>query len=383
MAERSDSTLRHSTFRFDIRYFIPHRCQRNAKTMTFPATQKPFIIPVFIPHAGCPHRCIFCDQTRTTSRPERLPTTQQLDDAISRFLSYRKDTRRHTEISFYGGNFLGLSEDNILFLLEHATRYVARGETDGIRFSTRPDTIDNRRRHLLRRFPVTTVELGVQSMNDQVLIAARRGHTAQDVRKAVSLLKEEPYRLGLQMMVGLPGDSSRSAMATGEAICDLEPDFVRIYPTLVLKGSVLARRYRQKRYRPMPLDEAVDLVKALYALFIRRGIPVIRMGLQATEGLDTGADVLTGPYHPAFGELVHSALWLDALHRCIEALGLKACALEMRLNPKLISRVKGQHNRNMDMLTSAFALSSIHLTPDDSLALDRVLINGSTCRLLN
>lgn len=350
--------------------------------MTLSPTQKPFVVPVFIPHAGCPHRCVFCDQTRTTGRTERLPTAQELDDAIGRFLGFRKASRRHTEISFYGGNFLGLSEDKILFLLEHAARYVARGQADGIRFSTRPDTIDSRRIGLLERFPVTTIELGVQSMNDQVLAAARRGHTARDAREAVALLKETPYRLGLQMMVGLPADTFPSAMASGEALCALDPDFVRIYPTLVLKGSALARRYLQKRYRPLSLDDAVEQVKALYVLFTRKGIPVIRMGLQATDGLDTGADILAGPYHPAFGELVHSALWREALDRCIKTLDLKACALEVRLHPRLISRVRGQRNENVDRLTRASALSPIRLTPDDRLPLDQVLVNGSTCRLM-
>jgi histone acetyltransferase (RNA polymerase elongator complex component) len=345
------------------------------------ATPKPFVVPVFIPHAGCPHRCVFCDQTRTTGRSERLPGAKELDDAIDRFLGYRKEPRRHTEISFYGGNFLGLPEDKILFLLEHAARYVAGGQADGIRFSTRPDTIDSRRLGLLERFPVTTIELGVQSMNDQVLAATRRGHTARDARRAVALLKETRYRLGLQMMVGLPADTFPSAVATGEALCGLEPDFVRIYPTLVLRGSALARRYRQKQYRPMALDDAVEQVKALYLLFARSAIPVIRMGLQATDGLDTGADVVAGPYHPAFGELVHAALWLEALDRCIETLGLKGGALEIGLNPKLISRVRGQRNENVDRLTRAFALSSIRFAPDPRLPLDQVLVNGTTCPL--
>jgi hypothetical protein len=184
------------------------------------------------------------------------------------------------------------------------------------------------------------------------------------------------------MMVGLPGDTFPSAMSTGEAICALEPDFVRIYPTLVLRGSALARRYQQKKYRPLPLDEAVAQVKALYGLFARSAIRVIRMGLQATDGLDTGADVVAGPYHPAFGELVHAALWREALDRCIETMGLKGCALEIGLNPRLISRVRGQHNNNVDRLTRAFALSPIRLTPDHRLPLDQVLVNGTTCPLM-
>ncbi|MEJ2155039.1 MAG: radical SAM protein [Desulfobacteraceae bacterium] len=350
--------------------------------MTPSLAHKPFIVPVFIPHAGCPHRCIFCDQTRTTSQAERVPTADELDETIRRFLSYRNDPGRYTEISYYGGNFLGLTEDRIMALLAHAAQYVARGEVNGIRFSTRPDTIDQRRLHLLERFPVTTVELGVQSMNNKVLATVLRGHTAQDARHAAALLKKTPYRLGAQMMLGLPGDSVQSALATGAAIRGLAPDFVRIYPTLVLKGSVLARWHGQDRYTPLRLEEAVDLAKTLYALFMRSDIRVVRMGLQATDGLDLGEDLVDGPYHPAFGELVHSAQWLSALRKGIDALHFRGSELEIRLNPRLVSRVKGQRNKNMQTLTREYTLSKIHLITDQDLSMDQILLNGQPCPFL-
>ena len=351
--------------------------------MTRCAKHKPFVIPIFIPHAGCPHRCIFCDQTRTTGSPESLPTTEQVDQAINRFLGFRKDDDRHTEISFYGGNFLGLPEDRIMLFLENAAKHIADGSAHGIRFSTRPDTIDNHRMDVLTQFPVTTIELGVQSMNNSVLDTSRRGHSSRDTHEAVSLIKKTTYRLGLQMMVGLPGDTPETAMATGEALTGLKPDFVRIYPTLVLEGSPLAHWYRQGRYTPLNLKEAVHQVKALYRLFLENDIPVIRMGLQATDGLDRGTDLLAGPFHPAFGEFVRSALWLDAMREGIERRSQHDAFLDIRLNPSLVSQVKGHHSKNIDVLCREFSLKQIHLIPDDTLPLDHVLLDGKICRFQN
>jgi histone acetyltransferase (RNA polymerase elongator complex component) len=341
----------------------------------------PFVIPIFIPHAGCPHRCVFCNQTCTTSHSERLPTADQLEKTIIEFLSYRKDAGRYTEISFYGGNFLGLPLDSILFLLESASRYIHERQVQGIRFSTRPDTIDEQRLKLLTPFPVTTIELGVQSMNNKVLAITRRGHTVEDIYDAVSLLGKQPYRLGLQMMVGLPGDTPELAMATGTRIAGLAPDFVRIYPTLVLRGSLLARWYRQARYTPMNLNDAVALVKSLYCLFALNGIKVIRMGLQATDGLQMNTDMVAGPFHPAFGELVYSALWLDAMRKKIHAMSIRNTALEIQLHPKLLSRIKGHHNHNRIALSQEFSLPSINFSMDRRLDLDLIRINGQACHL--
>lgn len=344
-------------------------------------TPKPFVIPIFIPHAGCPHRCIFCDQTHTTSRPEDLPSTDQLDETIQRFLGYRQDAHRYTEISFYGGNFLGLPTDRILFFLESVSRYIAENQVQGIRFSTRPDTITPQRLGLLAPFPVSTIELGVQSMNNEVLTTSRRGHTVQDIHNAVGLLKRCSYRLGLQMMVGLPDDTGQTAMATGEQVADLEPDFVRIYPTLVLAGSRLDRWYRQGRFSPLSLEDAVALTKRLYTLFVSRRIKVIRMGLQATEGLDSGTDLVAGPFHPAFGELVHSSLWLDVMRIGIQHLDIEGQALTIALHPKLVSRVRGHKNINMALISKEFSLLEIKFSENNSLPLDIIQLNDKTCEL--
>jgi histone acetyltransferase (RNA polymerase elongator complex component) len=345
--------------------------------------KKPFVIPIFIPHAGCPHRCVFCDQTRTTSRSAEPVTVEDLNETVTRFLSYRKDPARFTEISFYGGNFLGLSTNQISNFLALAARYIYQGQAQGIRFSTRPDTVDRERLELLAAFPVTTIEIGVQSMHDEVLAISRRGHSVQDIDDAVKLLKTTPYRTGLQMMVGLPGDSFERSMATGERIAHMQPDFVRIYPTLVLKGSALARWYEQGRYLPLGLDEAVEQVKSLYTFFCGRAIKVIRLGLQATEGLNAGTDLVAGPYHPAFGELVYSALWLDAMRGALQDSVLHTGEVTIKLHPKLLSRVKGHKNRNLIALSREFSMPLPAISTDQRLPPDLIRINDQACRFLN
>ena len=343
---------------------------------------KPFVIPIFIPHAGCPHRCVFCDQTHTTGQPEPLPADDQLDHTIRQFLGFRRDPGRFTEIAFYGGNFLGQAKPTIESLFNRVQPYIQRGDVQGIRFSTRPDTIDDERMWLIRDYPVTTIELGVQTMDDELLQTCRRGHSAEQIRLAVGQLRRLPYRLGVQMMVGLPGENSASALATAKQISAWAPDFVRIYPTLVLEGSPLERWYRQGRYTPLALDEAVIKVKALYRYFLGRQIPVVRMGLQPTQDLNADMAIVAGPFHPAFGELVHGALWrdllVDAFEHCDPAQGQPS----IRLNPKILSRVKGQRNENLWFILDRFQLPGIAFDYDDRLPLDAIAVNGKQWSLM-
>ncbi len=252
-----------------------------------------------------------------------MPSLVDLRKHIDEFLAHRRDPNRYTEISFYGGTFLGLAKEQIQLLLATAAGYVRKGVVDGIRFSTRPDTIDAERLELIAPYPVTTVELGVQSMRDDVLAHSARGHTAEETRRAVTLLADRPYQIGLQMMIGLPGDTAAGALSTGRQLAGLNPDFVRIYPTVVFKGSPLARWYQQGRYEPLSLEAAVALCAELYLIFARHEIPVIRMGLQAGPELEADRDLMAGPFHPAFGELVRSAVWQDAISRHLEKEGTR------------------------------------------------------------
>jgi histone acetyltransferase (RNA polymerase elongator complex component) len=343
---------------------------------------KPFVIPVFIPHAGCPHRCLFCDQTRTTGRNRTVPTESQIDTEINRFLSYRRDHRRWTEISFFGGNFLGLAHSRIVQLLAAAGKYIQTGRAQGIRFSTRPDTIDEKRVALIRDYPISTIEIGAQSMNASVLTVSRRGHGPDDTIEAVRLLKNNGFRTGLQMMVGLPAESEHEALASAQQMAGLAPDFVRIYPCLVLRGSPLARWYSQGRYAPPSLGKSVSLVKRIYSLMAVRGIPVIRMGLQPTTELSTGAGILAGPFHPAYGELVYSALWMDALCRTASSHNLNGCDLTIEVHPKAGSRIRGQRSCNLMRLGREYRLSSIKIVPDSRLPRDLAMLNGVSCPLI-
>ena len=217
--------------------------------------ERPLIIPVFLPHGGCPHQCVFCNQTAITGVKQNNLTPEKLGFLIDKFLDYKLKLRKPVQISFYGGNFLGLKKDYIKALLGKSKEFVESGKVDSIRFSTRPDTINNRTLDLIKDFPVSTIELGVQSIIDKVLVVSKRGHTARDTEKAAALLKKRNYIIGAQMMVGLPGDDENGALLTAGKIADFAFDFVRIYPALVLSGSLLAVWFKEKRYVQHPLPE--------------------------------------------------------------------------------------------------------------------------------
>lgn len=329
-------------------------------------TQKqPFIIPVFIPHAGCPHQCVFCNQTAVTGVTRRIISPEHLRILVSSYLRYNGQQRKPVQIAYYGGNFLGLQDDDILMLLREADQFVKAGSVDSIRFSTRPDTVRSEQLKRVKNFPVSTVEIGVQSMDDSVLAASGRGHSAWDTEKAMECLKAEGYQTGLQMMVGLPGSDENKDMATAWKIADLSPDFVRIYPTVVLKDSLLARWHSEGKYQPLSLESCVTLVKKIYLLFREKNIPVIRMGLQAAEDLDKGISLVAGPYHPAFGHLVFSEIFLDMASALLRTAGnISHQKILLKVHPRSISKMRGLRNRNIEILTSAFQPDSIDVLAD-------------------
>ena len=298
----------------------------------------------------------------------------ELRSQIREFLTYQKKYRKPVEIAFFGGNFLGLEDAKIKSLLELAAEFVGDGRVDSIRFSTRPDTINDRTLKIIRDYPVSTVELGVQSMNDQVLTLAGRGHNAMDTVRAVERLKMIQLSIGLQMMVGLPGDDTSSALTTTQKIIDLGPDFVRIYPTLVVANTRLARWYKRGDYTSLSLEEGVTLVKKIYLKFNQAGIKVIRMGLQASEDLEEGTTVLAGPHHPAFGHLVHCEIFLDMATSAIESANSLKKNLTIFVNPRSISKMRGLRNSNIKRLKEKFHFQSIEVMPDSSLAVEELMV---------
>lgn len=270
----------------------------------------PFVIPIFIAHQGCPHQCLFCNQRSITGAPEGMVGAREVEEIIRTQLAW---PRRHPEapvqVAFYGGSFTGLAMERQRELLGAAQPFLASGQVQELRLSTRPDYVTPEIAGFLREQGVGVVELGAQSLDDRVLAASGRGHTAAQVRMAVACLKEAGIRVGLQLMLGLPGDSTITALASGRQAAALGPDMVRLYPCLVISGSPLAELYRQGQYQPLSLSRAVALAGRLWSIFKEHRIPVVRMGLQPSAALEK--TVLAGPYHPAFGELVLSRLFFN------------------------------------------------------------------------
>ena len=335
-----------------------------------------FVVPVFLPHAGCPHRCVFCNQN-TLARPSSgRPPAQDWRAAAVDFLRFRGTRRTRSEIAFYGGTFLGLPGQRLRELLAEAAALVREHRLDGIRFSTRPDSVSEATLAIVADYPVATIELGVQSMSDAVLQESGRGHTAADTEQAVALLQRRGYRVGLQLMVGLPGDDDERLAETGRRIAALAPDFIRSYPTLVLAGSELEGRFRAGRYHPLSLERAVELSAGLYRLFRARRIPVARTGLQATRDLDPGGAVVAGPHHPAFGQLVQSACFRAALFAALRQAPIAGASVRLLVHPRSLARLRGHRGETVERLKADFGWGRVAVGADESLPEDAVLLPG-------
>ncbi|MEI6765655.1 MAG: radical SAM protein [Bacteroidota bacterium] len=266
-----------------------------------------FTIPVFIPHRACPNRCIFCDQQKITGNIE-MPKAAEIQALIERNLA-TMPADAHIEIGFFGGTFTGMPHHEQEYYLATAQPYLESGRIKGIRLSTRPDFIDEAVLELLKKYHVSLIELGAQSMDDAVLAVAERGHTADDVRKASHMIKSAGFALGLQMMVGLPGDDAAADIRTAESFAALEADCVRIYPVLVIKGTALEGLYRKKIFQPLSLDEAAERTAVLLEYFISKNIAVIRVGLHVSEEMKAGQEVVAGPVHSSFREIAMTKAW--------------------------------------------------------------------------
>jgi histone acetyltransferase (RNA polymerase elongator complex component) len=329
---------------------------------------KHFVIPVFIPHKGCAHRCTFCNQNFVTGAAAALPDETEITRTTKQYLKFKRTNRGFTEISFFGGNFLGLGSADIRRLLDAAADFVSAGKINGIRFSTRPDTIDKKRLEIMSNYPVTTVELGVQSMDDRVLKKVKRGHSAADTRLAVQRLKTAGYTLGCQIMTGLPGEDQASSLDTARAVAALGPDFVRIYPLVVLNKSPLAADYRAGRFAPLDLEAGVLRTKKLFQIFSHAGINVIRMGLQASEGLDNPGAILAGPYHPAFGHMVFASLMYDHAENLLDAAKNHPDTVVLNVHPGSISRMQGLAKSNLKKLHLRYpGVKKFEIRPDPNL----------------
>lgn len=343
-------------------------------------SKKHYIIPIFVPFYGCPHHCIFCDQEKITGVNERQGVN--VEKVIDSHLETigQNISPKHIEVAFYGGSFTGLPFSVQQRLLATAASYKKQSKIDGIRLSTRPDFINQDILELLLEQKVTTVELGVQSLDDQVLQAAHRGHSSQDVYQAVRLLKDNKIKVGIQLMVGLPEDTPAKTLDTAKKVVALKPEMVRIYPTLVLKGTELAILYQNGLYRPWSIETTVAVCKELYYLFTQNQIPIIRLGLQHTEELKE-EHLLAGPYHPAMGELVQGAVFLDMIYSLFKNYKNLANEKEIILYcaPQDLSKARGHKNINIKALKQSYQsieilIKASHLIKRDFLGISNTIV---------
>lgn len=295
-------------------------------------------ISIFVPHNGCPQQCSFCNQKTITGK-QAQPSSKEVRQAIDTALARKGYVY---EIAFFGGSFTAIDRNYMTELLNTTCEYIDNNRITGIRISTRPDFIDDDILALLKSKGVTAIELGAQSMDDDVLKANLRGHSSQDVVNASNLIKDYGFELGLQMMTGLYKDTDDKAIETAKKIINLKPKTVRIYPTVVLKNTYLAELYEKELYKPQTVDDAAELCTKLVPMFEANGISVIRLGLHSSP--DIKKNMIAGAFHDSFGEIVKSRYMLNRI------LKYPPASYEIMVNPKSVSQLKGQQKRNIYFL---------------------------------
>ena len=316
------------------------------------------IIPVFVPHVGCPNDCVFCNQRRI-SGAVRPVTPEEVSCAIQQGAAITPDGVQR-QLAFYGGSFTAIPAMAQERLLGAAQPYLADGTIASIRLSTRPDAIDEETLLRLRRYGVKTIELGAQSMDDRVLQKSGRGHTAQQVAAATRMVKQYGFELILQMMTGLPGDEDGAAsLLTARALAELHPDGVRIYPTVIVRDTALYDLWQAGEYREHTVEAAVSVCAQIVPIFDAAGIPVIRLGLNPTEDL-SGGDAVGGAYHPALGELVRSRMMLERARKLLNGIA-PGNRVILQVGRGKLSQMTGQHRCNLQALQAEFALESIKI----------------------
>ena len=307
---------------------------------------KHYNIPIFIPELACPNRCIYCNQRHISGqlqavKPEEIK--QIIEQHLATFIRPSE-----VELAFFGGSFTGIDEKDMLTYLQIVQPYIEQGEIKSIRISTRPDYINEKILDILQQYNVKDIELGAQSLNEEVLAFAKRGHTVRDVENASQLIKSYGFSLGLQMMIGLPLDSVEKSKETAKKILKLGAESTRIYPTLVINNTDLADLYRQNKYKALSLEEAVDWTAEIYKIFSQTSIKILRVGLHPSEALINGTELLAGPFHVSFKELVLTKIWQEKFEK------LPINTKTILVNPKEINYAIGYNSKNKQLLQKKF-----------------------------
>lgn len=337
--------------------------------------KKHAIIPVFIPHKGCPNDCIFCNQRKITARSAAV-TPEDVRTTIRTWLTTLQDVPV-VEAAFYGGSFTGIPLEEQRAYLEVAREYKRAGAIQKIHLSTRPDYITPEILDNLKEYSVDTIELGVQSFDEDVLRQSRRGHTAQQVYDAVSRIQSYGFELGIQLMIGLPGDTMEKCLYSARETARLQPQLARLYPTIVLDETDLYEEYRQGTYIPLSREEAVLRTKEMYKILEAADITIMRVGLKSTDLIGDGGAINGGTYHPAFRQLVEGAIARERIEPLLNRLKLNASGnsltenkqkIDVFSNGKWYSNMVGNEADNKKYFTHKFPEFNFRFRRDDSLA---------------
>ena len=331
-------------------------------------------IPIFIPHIGCPNACVFCNQRKISGR-QSFDITRVRDELDTAFATV--DGNAPVQIAYFGGSFTGIEREDMIALLAIASEYIDAGKCESVRISTRPDYITAEILDILRAYRVGTIELGIQSTDDRVLAASKRGHNAEDAFRAAALVKEYGFALVGQMMVGLPTATAESEIETARAIVRMGADGARIYPAVVFEDTALAEMTRSGSYEPLTTETSAVRAAAVLGVFLEQNIPVIRIGLQSGESLVSGDGVLAGGYHPAVGEMAYALYFRALLEKELRTLDARGKHLLVFVHPADISKTIGQRGANKDYLITRYGLTGLKVMPDGNMMKNTVRIHIS------
>jgi histone acetyltransferase (RNA polymerase elongator complex component) len=331
------------------------------------------IVPIFIPHQGCPYRCVFCNQNEI-SGAEREEDQARLDNAFSTYLQSRPlaELPAIREAAFYGGTFTALPVQRQEFLLSSVQCWVDRGYIQSLRLSTHPGAVDAGALALLDNYSVKTIELGVQSTDPEVLRRSGRGDTPESLSQSVHLIRDKGYRLGLQLMLGLPGDSEDIFHQSVSDTLQFKPDFVRIYPALVVRGTALYEMYQKGEYVPWSLERAVNALKGAVKRFEEAGISVIRLGLHPEPSLL--ANIVDGPHHPALRSLVESRICFDTLSDLLSRQAVLPERVTFRVPLRKVSNYTGHRKENVLMLKEKFAIKELVFEQTSGISIPELIV---------
>ena len=330
--------------------------------------KKEYIIPIFVPNLGCPNDCTFCNQKKISGKVTNV-SAKDVKDTIEYYLKNFKDDSKYVEVAFFGGSFTGIDIDVQKELLEAANEYIKDKKVESIRISTRPDYINKDILKMLKKYNVRTIELGVQSSNDYILNKSKRNHTFEDVKKASKLIRRYHFILGHQMMIGMQDSTELDEINTARDLIKLKPKMVRIYPVLVIKGTELEKEYENGEYIPLSIEQAVQRAKEVTYMFRKKRIDVIRIGLQNTEEItdpkQEKSEVVAGPYHPAFRQLVEAEMWYDSIAEKIRKINMKVKTVEIKINAEDVNNVVGHKKENIVKLKELYDVDVIIKQDED------------------